>query len=90
MSDLKSFDVGAGYDVIGAFTASEELLNSMFTTVQSAQNNLASTWHGNSKAQFDGEWSAFATMVSTVIQRMGELKVGLNNEIREVETTFSS
>jgi WXG100 family type VII secretion target len=90
MADMKQMDVEAGHAVINNFTSYTDFVTTMYNTVQTAMDNLLSTWNGKSKDQFDATWSEYTTSVNNLKQHLDTLKTNLQFEVRQVEETFNS
>ena len=82
-------DIESGYGVVNAFLTQADSLNTMQSTLQGAMDNLMSTWHGNSKAQFEAAWSEYVTTLQNLKQTLETMRTNLNFEVRQVEEAFS-
>ncbi len=82
-------DIEAGHSVVSAFHTQADSLTTMQSTLKSAMDNLISTWHGNSKGQFEGAWSEFTSLLEQIKQMLETMRSNLDFEVRQVEETFS-
>ena len=82
-------DIEAGYGVVSSFLNQADALTTMHSTLQTAMDNLISTWHGNSKAQFESAWSEYTTQLQNIKQTLEAMRSNLDFEVRQVEEAFS-
>ena len=89
MANMKTMDIEAGYAAVAACGAGCDAIGAMFNAVKGDMDNLAGSWHGNSKTQFDPVWEQFASFTNTLTQRLAGIKDNLAREVAEVESAFS-